>query len=237
MQESRPEVDLRPPVVGVVMGSDSDLPVVQRCLDLLMQFEIPFEVNVVSAHRTPERAHEYASTARLRGLKVLIAAAGGAAHLAGVMASLTTIPVIGIPMATQGLGGADSLYSTVQMPAGIPVATVAIGEGGASNAALLAAEILALFDEELHHRLQVYRAELRRKVAEKNERLHAQLNEPRPESGRARRVARALVPGAGGTPRRRVRRRRRRPAGGGPALARGPRGAFGAAESPPPAPP
>jgi len=181
MQESRPEVDLRPPVVGVVMGSDSDLPIVQRCLDLLAQFEIPFEANVVSAHRTPERAHEYASTARLRGLKVLIAAAGGAAHLAGVMASLTTIPVIGIPMATQGLGGADSLYSTVQMPAGIPVATVAIGEGGASNAALLAAEILALFDEDLHHRLQVYRAELRREVAEKNERLHAQLNEPRTE--------------------------------------------------------
>lgn len=179
--EARPEVDLRPPVVGVVMGSDSDLPVVQRCLDLLLQFEIPFEVNVVSAHRTPERAHEYASTARLRGLKVLIAAAGGAAHLAGVMASLTTIPVIGIPMATQGLGGADSLYSTVQMPAGIPVATVAIGEGGASNAALLAAEILALFDEELHHRLQMYRAELRRKVAEKNERLHAQLNDSRGE--------------------------------------------------------
>ncbi len=178
LQESRPEVDLRPPVVGVVMGSDSDLPIVQRCLDLLVRFEIPFEANVVSAHRTPERAHEYASTARLRGLKVLIAAAGGAAHLAGVMASLTTIPVIGIPMATQGLGGADSLYSTVQMPAGIPVATVAIGEGGASNAALLAAEILALFDEDLHHRLQVYRAELRRKVAEKNERLHAQLNEP-----------------------------------------------------------
>lgn len=179
--EPRPEVDLRPPVVGVVMGSDSDLPVVQRCLDLLGQFEIPFEVNVVSAHRTPERAHAYASTARLRGLKVLIAAAGGAAHLAGVMASLTTIPVIGIPMATQGLGGADSLYSTVQMPAGIPVATVAIGEGGASNAALLAAEILALSDEDLHHRLQMYRAELRRKVAEKNERLHAQLNEPRGE--------------------------------------------------------
>lgn len=180
-QDLRPEVDFRPPVVGVVMGSDSDLPVIQRCLDLLAQFEIPFEANVVSAHRTPERAHEYASTARLRGLKVLIAAAGGAAHLAGVMASLTTIPVIGIPMATQGLGGADSLYSTVQMPAGIPVATVAIGEGGASNAALLAAEILALFDEDLHHRLQVYRAELRRKVAAKNDRLHSQLNAPREE--------------------------------------------------------
>jgi 5-(carboxyamino)imidazole ribonucleotide mutase len=157
------------------MGSDSDLPVVQRCIDLLEQFDIPYEASVLSAHRTPERAHEYASTARLRGLKVLIAAAGGAAHLAGVMASLTTIPVIGIPMATPQLGGADSLYSTVQMPAGIPVATVAIGDAGAANAALLAAEILALNDEELQHRLQAYRAELRRTVAVKNERLREQL--------------------------------------------------------------
>ena len=171
----RTEPDLRPPVVGVVMGSDSDLPVVQKCIDLLEQFDIPYEARVLSAHRTPELAHEYASTARMRGLKVLIAAAGGAAHLAGVMAALTTIPVIGIPMATASLGGADSLYSTVQMPAGIPVATVAIGEAGASNAALLAAQILALHDEEIQHRLLSYRAELRRRVAEKNERLRETL--------------------------------------------------------------
>ena len=167
---------MRTPVVGVVMGSDSDLPVMQTCLDLLEQFDIPYEPSVLSAHRTPERAHAYASTARLRGLKILIAAAGGAAHLAGVMASLTTIPVIGIPILTDALGGADSLYSTVQMPAGIPVATVAIGKPGAANAALLAAEILALNDEDLHHRLLAYRAELRRKVAEKDERLRDQLS-------------------------------------------------------------
>lgn len=172
--EARTEVDYRPPVVGVVMGSDSDLPVVQKCLDILTQFDIPYEANVVSAHRTPERAHEYASTARLRGLKILIAAAGGAAHLAGVMASLTTLPVIAIPMPT-ALGGADSLYATVQMPAGVPVATMAIGEGGATNAALLAAEILALTDEELFHKLQAFRADMRRRVGEKNDRLRSQL--------------------------------------------------------------
>ena len=175
--EARTEIDLRPSVVGVVMGSDTDLPVMQKCIDLLVQFDIPYEVNVLSAHRTPERAHEYASTARLRGLKIVIAAAGGAAHLAGVMASLTTLPVIGIPMPTPSLGGADSLYSTVQMPAGVPVATVAIGEAGAANAALLAAQILALNDEEMQHRLQAFRAELRRRVAEKNERMKAQLSE------------------------------------------------------------
>lgn len=173
------EPDLRPPVVGIVMGSDSDLPVVRKCLDVLDAFDVPYEVEVLSAHRTPERAHEYASTARMRGLRIIVAAAGGAAHLAGVMASLTTIPVIGIPMQTAGLGGADSLYSTVQMPAGIPVATVAIGEAGATNAGLLAAEILSLGDEDLQHRLLSHRAELRRKVAEKNERLKALLSEPR----------------------------------------------------------
>lgn len=168
------DVDIRPPVVGIVMGSDSDLPVVRRCLDVLEQFDIPYEIEVLSAHRTPERAHAYASTARMRGLKIIVAAAGGAAHLAGVMASLTTLPVIGIPMPSV-LSGADSLYSTVQMPAGIPVATVAIGEAGATNAALLAAEILALADEDLAHKLLVYRAELRQKVAEKNEKLRASL--------------------------------------------------------------
>lgn len=168
------DVDIRPPVVGIVMGSDSDLPVVRRCLDVLEQFDIPYEIEVLSAHRTPERAHAYASTARMRGLKIIVAAAGGAAHLAGVMASLTTLPVIGIPMPSV-LSGADSLYSTVQMPAGVPVATVAIGEAGATNAALLAAEILALADEELAHKLLVYRAELRQKVAEKNEKLRASL--------------------------------------------------------------
>jgi 5-(carboxyamino)imidazole ribonucleotide mutase len=170
------EPDLRAPIVGVVMGSDSDLPTVRKCLELLDRFEIPYEASVLSAHRTPERAHEYASTARLRGLQVIVAAAGGAAHLAGVMASLTTVPVIGIPMMTESLGGQDSLLSTVQMPAGIPVATVAIGDAGAANAALLCAEILALHDDDLLQLLLAYRAELRRKVAEKNLRLQENLS-------------------------------------------------------------
>lgn len=165
------EVDLRKPIVGVVMGSDSDLPTVQVCLETLEEFDIPYEVRILSAHRTPEQVHQYASTARMDGRKILIAAAGGAAHLAGVLASLTTIPVIGVPIQTSTLGGADSLYSTVQMPAGIPVATVAIGPAGARNAALLAAEILALADEDLHARILEFRAELRRSVARKNEAL------------------------------------------------------------------
>lgn len=169
------EVDLRRPLVGVVMGSHRDLGVVQLCLETLEDFDIPYEVRVLSAHRSPEQVHQYASTARLVGLRVLIAAAGGAAHLAGVMASLTTIPVIGIPMQTAGLGGADSLYSTVQMPAGVPVATVAIGKGGAKNAALLAAQILALGDDGLHDRLQRFRADQRRRVQEHNESVRERL--------------------------------------------------------------
>lgn len=169
-------VDLRKPVVGIVMGSDTDLPIVKHCLDTLEEFDVPYEAQVLSAHRTPDLAHAYASKARLNGLKIVIAAAGGAAHLAGVMASLTTLPVIGIPMPTESLGGADSLYSTVQMPAGIPVATVAIGTPGAKNAALLAIEILALNDETLHAKLQEFRAGLRQSVARKNERLREQLS-------------------------------------------------------------
>ncbi len=172
------EVDVRKPVVAVVMGSDSDYPVVASCIETLEEFDIPYEARVVSAHRTPEKAHKFASTARLKGLRVIIAAAGGAAHLAGVMASLTTLPVIGIPIQTPTLGGADSLYSTVQMPGGVPVATVAIGESGAMNAALLAAEILALNDETLHDRLQAFRATMRRKVAEKNARLRERIANP-----------------------------------------------------------
>jgi phosphoribosylaminoimidazole carboxylase PurE protein len=179
MDTGEVEVDVRKAIVGVVMGSDSDLPIVKACLDTLEEFDIPYDAQVLSAHRTPEKAHEYASTARLQGLRILIAAAGGAAHLAGVMASLTTLPVIGIPMPTEHLGGADSLYSTVQMPAGIPVATVAIGIGGAKNAALLAVEILALYDDVLHGKLQEFRAGLRQSVAEKNKRLREQLSGPK----------------------------------------------------------
>lgn len=167
------------PVVGVVLGSDRDLPAMRGCLETLDAFEIPYDVRLVSAHRTPETAHAFASTARLKGFRVLIAAAGGAAHLAGVIASLTTLPVIGVPLPTSALMGADSLYSTVQMPAGVPVATVAIGASGALNAAILAAEILALSDTALDDRLQAYRAEMRRSVAERNERLRRTLAEGR----------------------------------------------------------
>ena len=169
------EIDVRQPLVAVVMGSDSDFDVVQSCIQTLEAFDVPYDARVCSAHRTPDQAHAFASTARLKGYQVLIAAAGGAAHLAGVLASLTTIPVIGIPIQTATLGGADSLYSTVQMPAGIPVATVAIGRGGAKNAALLAAEILALHDDRLHDRIQAFRAQMRRSVAEKNDRLRERI--------------------------------------------------------------
>ena len=169
--ETPTEIDVRRPVIGVVMGSDSDYTVVEQTLVMLEKFDIPYDVRIMSAHRTPDRVYEFASTARLKGFKILIAAAGGAAHLAGVLSSLTTLPVIGIPIQTPTLGGADSLYSTVQMPAGVPVATVAIGEAGTQNAALLAAEILALVDEGLQARLQAYRARMRREVKEKSERL------------------------------------------------------------------
>jgi 5-(carboxyamino)imidazole ribonucleotide mutase len=171
--------DSAAPEVAVVMGSDTDYPVVRHCLATLDDFGIEYDVRVMSAHRTPDQVHAFASTARLRGFKVLIAAAGGAAHLAGVLSSLTTLPVIGIPIQTSTLGGADSLYSIVQMPAGVPVATVAIGEAGARNAALLATEILALSDESLQGKLQAYRATMRRSVFAKNERLRQRVYEER----------------------------------------------------------
>lgn len=145
------------PQVGLIMGSQSDWPVLKRAADTLETLGISFEVKVVSAHRTPDRAFAYARGAEGRGLKVIIAAAGGAAHLAGVTAGLTTLPVLGVPMESKALKGMDSLLSTVQMPGGIPVATFAIGEAGAKNAALHAAAILALSDPELATRLKAWR--------------------------------------------------------------------------------
>jgi len=134
------------PVVGVILGSKSDLPLMESCLKVLGELGLEYELKVCSAHRNPRGVMEWASSARERGLKVVIAAAGGAAHLPGVVAAWTDLPVIGVPVPTQHLGGVDSLYSIVQMPAGIPVATVAIGEAGAKNAAWLAARIVALLD-------------------------------------------------------------------------------------------
>ena len=143
--------------VGIIMGSDSDLPVVQKAADVLSDFGVPYEIHIYSAHRTPVEAREFSTTAKEKGFGVIIAAAGMAAHLAGAMAAGTTLPVIGIPIKSEQLGGLDALLSTVQMPSGIPVATVAID--GAKNAAVLAMEILALGDEELSAKLEKFRAD------------------------------------------------------------------------------
>lgn len=153
------------------MGSDSDLPTMAGAIAICEEFNIAHEVAIVSAHRTPERMFEYAKTAHERGIQVIIAGAGGAAHLPGMVASLTPLPVIGVPVTTRTLQGVDSLYSIVQMPAGIPVATVAIGN--AKNAGLLAVQILASHDRELLQRVQDYRDALKQSVLEKQQRLEA----------------------------------------------------------------
>lgn len=145
------------PLVGVIMGSKSDYETLTPCLDLLTEFSIPHEARVVSAHRTPDWLFEYAAGAEARGLKVIIAAAGGAAHLPGMVAAKTILPVLGVPIPTTSLNGVDSLLSIVQMPKGVPVGTLAIGKPGAANAALLAASILATRDRELGDRLRAWR--------------------------------------------------------------------------------
>ncbi len=159
------------PLVGIVMGSDSDWGTMKKAAETLKELDVSCEVDVVSAHRTPDRAHEYAATAEERGLRVIIAGAGGAAHLAGVLAAFTPLPVIGCPMKTSSLGGQDSLYSIVQMPSGIPVATMAIGDAGAKNAGIFAAQILAVGDEALRDRLKAYKKDMVAKVAEKSEKV------------------------------------------------------------------
>jgi 5-(carboxyamino)imidazole ribonucleotide mutase len=161
MTEPESEVE-NMPLVGVVMGSRSDAEVIQSALDVLTSLGIEHEVNVISAHRTPEKARKYAQSAKERGIEVIIAAAGMAAHLPGVLASWTTLPVIGVPMASGELKGVDALYSIVQMPAGIPVACVAIGSAGAKNAAYLAAEILGLKHDKIRKAYESYRSELQR---------------------------------------------------------------------------
>jgi 5-(carboxyamino)imidazole ribonucleotide mutase len=150
------------PLVGVVMGSKSDNEALKPMLEILTQLGVDHEVNVISAHRTPEKARQYGLTARERGIEVVIAAAGGAAHLPGVLASWTTLPVIGVPLASSDLKGIDALYAIVQMPAGIPVATVAVGNAGVRNAAYLAAEILGLKHDEIDRAYQRYRDELQK---------------------------------------------------------------------------
>jgi len=151
--------------VAVVMGSDSDLPKLEGTVRTLREFGVPFSIDVISAHRTPKAAHDFAAGAQRSGYKVIIAAAGGAAHLAGVIASLTTLPVIGVPVSTSALGGLDSLLSTVQMPGGVAVATVGIGRSGAKNAAILAVQILATSDAKLRAKLAAHKKKLAREVA------------------------------------------------------------------------
>ena len=148
------------PTIGIIMGSQSDWPTLKYSADILDEFDVVYETKIVSAHRTPDRLWEFGKSAINRGLNVIIAGAGGAAHLPGMMASKTRIPVIGVPIKTQALSGVDSLYSIVQMPRGFPVATMAIGSAGASNAALMALEILALNDQKLAQNLETWRNRL-----------------------------------------------------------------------------
>jgi 5-(carboxyamino)imidazole ribonucleotide mutase len=159
------------PVVGILVGSDSDLPTIQETAKVLEELDIPFEITIASAHRTPEIVDEYTSTASDRGIKVIIAAAGLSAHLPGVVASKTILPVIGVPMDGGPLSGVDALYSIVQMPGGIPVASMAIGKSGARNAGIFAAQILALADPEIAQKLTDYRRRLGKSVQEKADKL------------------------------------------------------------------
>lgn len=155
------------PVVGIIMGSDSDWPIMKACAATLKQFGVPYEAKVLSAHRTPDAALDYAASAQERGMKVLIGAAGGAAHLAGVLAAKTELPVLAVPMPSKHLGGFDSLLAMVQMPGGIPVATFAIGEAGATNAALFAVSMLALADAGMAKKLSDFRSQQTEKVLAK----------------------------------------------------------------------
>jgi len=156
-----------PPRVGIVMGSDSDYKVMQAAGDILKRFGIPYEITVASAHRTPARAMDFAASAMDRGMRVIIAGAGHAAHLAGVLAAHTTLPVIGVPIDSSALSGWDALLSTVQMPPGVPVATMAIGKSGARNAGILAVQILSVSDPDLQRQLSEFKSEMAEKVEQK----------------------------------------------------------------------
>jgi len=156
------------PVVGIVMGSDSDFPIMEEAVKALKFFDIPHEVRVISAHRAPAQVMEYARTAEKRGLKVIIAGAGGAAHLAGIIAAETTLPVIGVPIESSPLHGIDALLSTAQMPGGVPVATMAVGKAGAKNAAILSAQILSIYDGEINGKLKKFKASLEQEVTAKD---------------------------------------------------------------------
>lgn len=159
------------PDIAIIMGSDSDMPKLAPCFEILEEFHIPFEVVVSSAHRTPEETKSWAKSAKERGIKVIIAAAGGAAHLPGVVASYTTLPVIGVPIETSLMGGIDSVLSILQMPSGVPVATMPVGKSGGANAALFAISILGISNALISEALEKYRSAQSKKVVERNERL------------------------------------------------------------------
>jgi len=159
------------PIVGIIMGSDSDLPVMREAAEILTQFEVPYEMTIVSAHRTPDKLYSYSKEAKDRGIKIIIAGAGGAAHLPGMVAAMTALPVVGVPVKTSTLNGVDSLYSVVQMPPGVPVATVAIN--GAKNAGILAAQILGTVDEKVYNAVDKYKKDLESMVLKKAEDLES----------------------------------------------------------------
>ncbi len=159
------------PLVGIIMGSDTDLPVMTETARMLEKFGVPYELEITSAHRSPARTQEYARAARERGLRAIIVGAGGASHLAGIIAAETTLPVVGVPIASTPLAGMDALLSTVQMPSGVPVAVMAIGKAGAANAAIFAAEIIASGDRSLAGKLARYKEDLARSVVEKAEKV------------------------------------------------------------------
>jgi phosphoribosylaminoimidazole carboxylase PurE protein len=197
------------PVVGILMGSDSDLPVMQEAAAMLQEFGIEYEMTIASAHRTPKKVLEYSQNAEKRGLKAIIAGAGWAAHLAGVIASHTTLPVIGVPIDSSPLKGIDSILATAQMPGGIPVATMSLGKAGAKNAGIFAAQIIATADVKVANRLKVYRVEMERDVEEKAKRLMAITSVPVPKEPAA---AAAAAPA-----KKKSRRRRWKKKSGAPA--------------------
>jgi phosphoribosylaminoimidazole carboxylase PurE protein len=204
-------VTMSKPVVGILMGSDSDLPVMQEAAAMLKEFGIEYEMTVASAHRTPKKVLEYCTSAERRGIKVIIAGAGWAAHLAGVIASQTTLPVIGVPIDSSPLRGVDALLSTAQMPGGIPVATMSIGKAGAKNAGVFAAQIMAASDVKMANRLKVFRVEMERDVEEKAKRLEAITAVP----AAPRELIIAEAPEAPETAKKKPRRRRRKKKTGG----------------------
>jgi phosphoribosylaminoimidazole carboxylase PurE protein len=202
------------PLVGILMGSDSDLPVMQEAAAMLQEFGIEYEMTIASAHRTPKKVIEYCTSAERRGIKVIIAGAGWAAHLAGMIAAQTTLPVIGVPIDSSPLKGLDALLSTAQMPGGVPVATMSLGKAGAKNAGVFAAQIIAASDVKVANRLKVFRVEMERDVEEKAKRLEAITAAP--AAPRETFVAEAPAPAQ-----KKPRRRRRKKKAVGPAPSQG----------------